>query len=219
MSTGLVIFDCDGVLVDSERISLRLQAQALTEIGLPTTYEDCVRDYAGIGMTATITLVERRLGRPLPNGWLQGIEASVEKAFTRELKPVPGVPEVLDAIHYPTCIASSGTHAKMRLTLGITGLYERFAGRTYSVQDVSRGKPYPDLFLHAARAMAAPPPRCLVIEDSAAGVQAARAAGMSVLGYAADTRADHLSAADGVFTDMRELPSLVTASLGEPISE
>ena len=212
-ATGLVIFDCDGVLVDSERISLRLQAEALTELGLPTTYEDCVRDYAGIGMDATVEIVERRMGRSLPDGWLERLQASVEEGFRRELQPIPGVSAALDAIEHPMCVASGGSRAKMRLTLGLTGLYDRFAGRIYSAEDVSRGKPHPDLFLHAASEMGAVPDRCVVVEDSAAGVQAARAAAMTVFGYAADTPHSHLASADQVFTDMAELPALIRARL------
>jgi HAD superfamily hydrolase (TIGR01509 family) len=202
------------VLVDSERISLRLQARALTEIGLPTTYEDCLRDYGGIGMDATVELVEHRLGHPLPDGWLLRLQEAVEEGFRQELQPVPGVLEALDAIAYPTCVASGGTHAKMRLTLGLAGLYDRFAGRIFSTDDVPRGKPYPDMFLHAANAMSTPVDRCVVVEDSTAGVQAGRAASMSVLGYAAETPPEQLAEADELFTAMKDLPALIRSRLG-----
>jgi HAD superfamily hydrolase (TIGR01509 family) len=212
--SGLVIFDCDGVLVDSDRISLRIQADALTAIGLPTSYEDCVRDYLGIGMDATLEIVEHRLGRPLPAGWLQGLDAAVTARFETELERVPGVEAALDRIAYATCVASGGTHAKMRVTLGLTGLYERFQGRIYSVEEVTRGKPAPDLFLHAAAQMNAPPERCVVVEDSPAGVAAAKAAGMPALGFAAETPSERLMQADAVFRDMRELPALIESILG-----
>jgi HAD superfamily hydrolase (TIGR01509 family) len=214
----LVIFDCDGVLVDSDRISLRVQAEWITSLGLPTTYEDCVRDYLGLGMPATLRLLAERLGRPLPEGWEEGLGAAVREAFRRELRPVPGVVRALEEIELPTCVASSGSQEKMALTLGLTGLRERFAGRTYSGEEVARGKPAPDLFLHAAAGMDAAPERCVVVEDSPFGVAGAVAAGMTALGYAAvgegQARARETLGAAGatVFTAMAELPALVATS-------
>jgi HAD superfamily hydrolase (TIGR01509 family) len=133
------------------------------------------------------------------------------EALEAELQPVDGVVEALDAITAPTCVASSGTHEKMRFTLGRTGLYERFAGRIFSAQDVARGKPAPDLFLHAAHTLGADPAACAVVEDSRYGVQAARAAGMRVLAYGGGlTPRDQLAGPDTVvFDDMRELPRLL----------
>jgi HAD superfamily hydrolase (TIGR01509 family) len=213
-SAGLVIFDCDGVLVDSDRISLRIQAEALTAIGLSTRYEDCVRDYLGIGMDATLEIVEQRLGRPIPDGWVQELDAAVRAAFGKELEPVAGVRAALDSISYPTCIASGSTHARLRLTLGLTGLYDRFAGRIYSVEDVNRAKPAPDLFLHAAAGMNTRSEHCVVIEDSPAGIAAAKAAGMRALGFAAETPIERLRQADATFRDMRQLPVLIESTLG-----
>jgi beta-phosphoglucomutase-like phosphatase (HAD superfamily) len=119
-----------------------------------------------------------------------------------------------DNIGYPTCVASGGTHAKLRFTLGLTGLYDRFAGRIYSVQDVNRAKPAPDLFLHAAAGMNTRSERCIVIEDSPAGIAAAKAAGMRALGYAAETPIERLSQADATFRDMKQVPALVESTLG-----
>jgi HAD superfamily hydrolase (TIGR01509 family) len=207
----LVIFDCDGVLVDSDRISLRIQAEWITDLGLPTTYEDCVRDFLGLGVRGTERILTERLGRPLPEGWREGLDAAVRDAFRRELRAVPGVAEALDRIELPTCVASSGSHEKMRLTLGLTGLRDRFEGRIFSADEVERGKPAPDLFLHAAASMGAPPERCVVVEDSPFGAAAARAAGMAALGYAPDDDGERLRAEGAhVFGSMAELPGLVT---------
>ncbi len=213
MTAGLVIFDCDGVLVDSERISLRVQAEWITALGLETSYEDCVRDFLGLGMPATLRILEERLGRPLPADWENDLAAAVREAFEAELRPVPGVVEALDQIELPTCIASSGSQEKMALTLGLTGLRRRFEGRIYSGEEVSRGKPAPDLFLHAAASTGVAPERCVVVEDSPFGVEAARAAGMAALGYAAAGSGEALAARGAtVFHAMAALPRLLAAA-------
>ncbi len=209
----LVIFDCDGVLVDSDRISLRIQAEKITALGLETSYEDCVRDFLGLGMSATLKILAERLGRPLPPLWEEDLNAAVRKAFRSELWPVPGVLDALEEIELPTCIASSGSLEKMRFTLGLTGLWHRFAGRIYSADEVPRGKPAPDLFLHAAVCMDAEPSRSVVVEDSPFGVAGARAAGMSVLGYAPDGSGVRLQREGArTFKSMAELPGLLGLS-------
>jgi HAD superfamily hydrolase (TIGR01509 family) len=206
MPAGLVIFDCDGVLVDSDRIALRIQADRITALGLPTTYEDCVRDFLGIGMPATLRVLEERLGAPLPHGWDAELDDAIHDAFRRELRPVPGIVAALDAIDLPSCVASSGSHEKMRLTLGLTELRERFAGRIFSADEVKRGKPAPDLFLHAAERMGVAARDSIVVEDSPAGAAAARAAGMAALGYAPDGDGAALAREGAaVFTSMDEL--------------
>jgi HAD superfamily hydrolase (TIGR01509 family) len=198
------------VLVDSDRISLRIQAEHITALGLPTTYEDCVRDFLGIGMPATLRTIEERLGGPLPDGWEANLDAAVREAFRRELRPVDGIEAALEEIDLPTCVASSGSHEKMRLTLGLTGLRERFEGSVFSAEEVERGKPAPDLFLHAAARMGAAPAECVVVEDSPFGAAAARAAGMRCLGYAADGNGEALKREGAtVFTSMAELPALI----------
>ncbi|HYH54567.1 MAG TPA: HAD family hydrolase [Solirubrobacterales bacterium] len=212
----LVIFDCDGVLVDSDRISLRIQAEKITALGPETSYEDCVRDFLGLGMPATLKIVAERLGRPLPPRWEEDLNAAVREAFRSELRPVAGVLDALEEIELPTCIASSGSLEKMRFTVGLTGLWDRFAGRIYSGDEVPRGKPAPDLFLHAAACMGAEPSRCVVVEDSPFGVAGARAAGMSVLGYAPDGSGERL-AHEGArtFKSMKDLPGLLGPSRPE----
>jgi HAD superfamily hydrolase (TIGR01509 family) len=209
LSTRLVIFDCDGVLVNSDRISLRIQAQRISALGVETTYEDCISDFLGLGMPATLRILSERLGGPVPDGWVEDLDTAVREAFERELTPVPGIVEALDAIELPTCVASSGSHEKMRFSLGLTGLYGRFAGRIFSSEEVKRGKPAPDLFQHAAACMGTPPESCVVVEDSPFGVAAAKVAGMRVLGFAATTPPESLAEADTVFTTMTELPQLV----------
>lgn len=205
----LVIFDCDGVLVDSDRISLRIQAEWISALGLEMTYEDCIRDFLGLGMETTLEILAERMGRPVPKDWEKELDAAVHEGFRRELQPVPGVVEALEEIELPTCVASSGSHEKMRVTLGLTGLWDRFAGRIFSVEEVQRGKPAPDLFRHAAERMSTPPQRCIVVEDSPFGVAGAKAAGMTALGFAATTPSSHLDRADAVFTTMADLPGLI----------
>jgi HAD superfamily hydrolase (TIGR01509 family) len=210
MATALVIFDCDGVLVDSDRIALRIQAERITALGLPTTYEDCVRDFLGIGMSATLRILEERLGRPLPEGWVDDLDAAVSDAFRRELQPVDGIEAALDAIELPTCVASSGSQEKMLLTLGLTGLRERFEGRIFSADEVERGKPAPDLFLHAAARIGAAPADCIVVEDAPFGAAAARSAGMRALGYAPGDDGAALAAEGAtVFHEMAALPTMI----------
>lgn len=206
----LVIFDCDGVLVDSDRISLRIQAERISALGLEMDYEDCVRDFLGLGMPATLRILAERLGRPVPEGWEAELDAAVRDGFRRELTPVPGIVEALEEIELPACVASSGSHEKMRLTLGLTGLWDRFAGRIFSADEVQHGKPAPDLFMHAASRMSTPPERCIVVEDSPFGIAAAKAAGMSALGFAAATPDVRLDGADALFTAMEDLPGLIS---------
>lgn len=174
------------------------------------SYEECVRDFLGLGMKATLQILAERLGQPVPEGWEAELDVAVREGFRRELTPVPGIVEALEGIELPACVASSGRHEKMRLTLGLTGLWDRFAGRIFSADEVKRGKPAPDLFLHAASRMSTPPERCIVVEDSQFGIAAAKAAGMSALGFAAATPAARLDGADAVFTAMEDLPGLIS---------
>ncbi|GGO56054.1 hydrolase [Streptomyces daqingensis] len=211
----MVVFDNDGVLVDSEPISNRVLAACLTESGHPTTYEDSIRDYMGAALHRVHDVVLERSGKRLPDDFDDTFHARVFAAFQRELLPVPGVPELLaklDAEGQPFCVASSGSHERIRVTLRKTGLYEHFGEqRIFSSQDVGRGKPAPDLFLHAADVMGVPPERCAVVEDSPLGVRAALAAGMDVYAFAAMTPRDRLTAAGAgvIFEDMGELTPLL----------
>jgi HAD superfamily hydrolase (TIGR01509 family) len=209
----LVIFDNDGVLVDSEPLSNRILAAYLTEVGHPTTYEESVRDFMGAAEHRIHEVVRERTGRALPAEFDQTLHARVFAAFARELEPVDGAGVVLDKLAadgVPYCLASSGTHERIRVALRKTGLYGRFGEeRIFSAQDVGRGKPAPDLFLHAAASMGAAPERCAVVEDSPLGVRAARAAGMDVYGFTAMTPAERLAEATALFGSMAELPDLL----------
>ncbi|WP_234325913.1 HAD family hydrolase [Streptomyces sp. NRRL S-495] len=211
----LVIFDCDGVLVDSERIAARVQIGLGAELGWPLTEEEVVERFIGRSMASIDEQVAERLGRETADRWWAEFVRRHAEEVDAGLEPVDGLPEALDAITLPTCVASSGSHEKMAHTLGRTGLHHRFAGRIFSATEVARGKPAPDLFLHAARRMGVPPSACAVVEDSAPGVLAARAAGMRAFGYAGGlTPAARLTGPDTVvFEDMRELPALL-ASVG-----
>ncbi|MBO1337098.1 HAD family phosphatase [Streptomyces sp. VRA16 Mangrove soil] len=213
MRYELVIFDNDGVLVDSEPISNTLLAGYLTELGHPTSYEDSLRDYMGAAMHRVHDLVLERTGEKLPEDFDEVFHQRVFAAFERELQPVDGVAEVLEKLTaegVPYCVASSGSHQRIRVGHRTTGLDRWFGeGRVFSSQDVGRGKPAPDLFLYAAEQMGVAPGKCVVVEDSPLGVQAAVAAGMDVYGFTAMTPAERLAGADGFFTDMRELPALL----------
>ncbi|MFF4582079.1 HAD family hydrolase [Streptomyces sp. NPDC001389] len=209
----LVIFDCDGVLVDSERIAARVQVALGAAWGWPLTEEEVVDRFIGRSHAAIREQIADRLGRETAAIWSERFEELHREAVDAGLAPVDGLPEALDALTLPTCVASSGSHDKMRHTLGRTGLYARFAGRIYSATEVARGKPAPDLFLHAARRMGVDPAACVVVEDSGPGVRAARAAGMRSLGYAGGlTPAARLEGpGTTVFHDMRALPALIAA--------
>jgi len=210
VATGLVIFDCDGVLVDTEPAANRVLAACLSELGVPTTPDEAIRDYKGLSMKRCVELIEARRGRPLPDDFVEVVHARTIAAFERGLQPIPHVETALDRIVAAVCVASSGHHGKMKFTLTRTGLWPRFKGKIFSADDVARGKPAPDLFLRAADVMGFAPAECVVVEDSLPGVQAARAAAMRVLGYTPLGAPGTLAAAGAeVFHDMRALPALL----------
>ncbi|WP_055717341.1 HAD family hydrolase [Streptomyces torulosus] len=214
MRYDLVIFDNDGVLVDSEPISNRHLAAYLTELGHPTSYEESIRDYMGSAMHRVHELIQERTGRRLPDDFDEVFHARVFAAFERELAPVDGVFDVLEKLvaeGVPYCVASSGSHERIRVGHRTTGLDRWFGeGLVFSAQDVGRGKPAPDLFLHAAERMGVAPERCAVVEDSPLGVRAGLAAGMDVYGFTAMTPAEKLSGVQGHFSDMAELLPLLS---------
>ena len=212
----LVIFDCDGVLVDSEPLSNTVFARALNREGLDWSVEETMRRLVGRSMKSCVEIVEGLLARQLPEDFVHKMQAETLQAFRdAPLQPVPGINEAIDAIEaqgIQTCIASSGGFDKMEVSLGVTGLWSRFEGRIFSASQVKRGKPFPDLFLHAAIAMNEQPFDCVVVEDSVPGVQAAKSAGMRVLGYVGALHADRdaMGAAGAfLFNDMKQLPELV----------
>ncbi|MCX5403150.1 HAD family hydrolase [Streptomyces sp. NBC_00335] len=208
----LVIFDCDGVLVDSERIAVRVDALVLAKLGWSLTEAEIVDRFMGRSSQSMTKEIEAHLGYGLPADWEEEFEPLYRDALAAELTPVPGIVDALDALTgLPTCVASSGSHDKMRFTLGLTGLHPRFEGRIFSATEVKHGKPAPDLFLHAARRMGIAPEACAVVEDSQYGLQAARAAGMRAFAYAGGmVPADRLEGPGTVvFDDMRGLPGLL----------
>jgi HAD superfamily hydrolase (TIGR01509 family) len=210
----LVIFDCDGVLVDSEAIAARVGAAVLTDLGWPVTPEELVDRFAGCTDDDFRSGVEAELGRPLAAGWDEPYASWYDAAFDAELRAVPGVATAIAALELPYCVASNGSHHKVVANLRRVGLAEAFDDdRRFSAQDVDQGKPAPDLFLHAARTLGVAPQRCVVVEDSPTGLAAARAAGMRRLAYAGGVIAvDRLAGlATTVFDDMADLPGLLRA--------
>jgi HAD superfamily hydrolase (TIGR01509 family) len=214
----LIIFDCDGVLVDSEVIACRVDADTLTRHGYPITADQVLDRFLGRSMRQVNLEIEAELGRSLPDDFSTQRLEELYRSFAAELEAVPHIHQTLDTIAQPVCVASSGTHERMRISLGRAGLYDRFAPHIFSATQVRNGKPAPDLFLFAAGQMAMSPKQCLVIEDSAPGIAAALAAGMTVLGFHGGSHcrpgyADTLRAAGAAatFGDMRELPRLIAA--------
>ncbi len=212
LPSSLVIFDCDGVLVDSERIAVRVSSAGLTERGWAISEAEVIERFVGRSDEYIGAEIAQRLGERVEAEWRVESVRRLRDAFVSELRPVEGIIEALDAISTPTCVASSGTHEKIRNSLRLVGLLDRFDGRIFSASDVANGKPAPDLFLRAAATMNVTPAECAVVEDSPSGVEAAHAAGMRVFGYAGGvTAADRLSGRGTiVFTDMQELPALLS---------
>lgn len=188
----LVIFDCDGVLVDSEPLAAPILAQAMRDLGLAAETDDVDRDMRGRSLRDCVREIEARLGHPVPSTFLPDLDARTREVFERELQPIPGVASLLDALaraSIPSAVASSGSHEKIRTSLALTGLAGHFGERVFSASEVQSGKPAPDLFLHAAARMGVPPRSAVVIEDSGPGVRAGVAAGMRVLHYCPECQA------------------------------
>lgn len=207
----LVIFDCDGVLVDSEIHAVELDRRVLGEYGWHLTTEEVVERFLGKSAKTFTSELEDHLGYRLPQDWDAQYAPWYDSAFETSLTSIPGIETALKAITIPTCVASSGTHTKIRKTLGLTKLLPHFEGRIFSATDVIHGKPAPDLFLHAASRMGVEPERCVVVEDSKYGIRAAHAAGMNAFGYAGVLTPPEWLAAEGttVFTSMHDLPNLL----------
>ncbi len=209
----LLIFDCDGTLIDSERLYNLAWVDVLARHGLPWTVDDCARRLMGLPLSDCYDVVARALDRTLPADFQDQVFAATDRVFAREgLKVVDGVPEVLESLRQSKCVASSGLHEHVMENLTATGLLRHFGvERVFTVGMVPRGKPAPDIFLYAARMMGAEPRDCVVIEDSVPGVTGARAAGMRVLGYGGNHH-DPVALRDAgaeVFEDMRALPALI----------
>jgi HAD superfamily hydrolase (TIGR01509 family) len=216
----LVIFDCDGVLVDSEPISVRIDMLVLERVGMPMSEAEVIDRFVGRSPAVMRAAIEQHLGQPLSPTVEQEFEQLYVDAFEKELTAVEGIHEALAGISHLTCVASSSEPLSLRRKLKLVGLYERFAGRIFSASEVQRGKPAPDLFLYAAERMSTPAEACVVIEDSRYGVQAARAAGMDVFAYEAGLVDARLLAGERtvLFSDMRELPGLISRRTSQPLA-
>lgn len=207
----LVIFDNDGVVVDSEPLATLAMSATLEALGHRVSADDIEERLKGGTLSRTRQVLEELLG-PLPASFEEDYSARLYSLMSQHLQPVPGIERVLDALEQagvPYCLASSGRRKRVRFALEMAGLAGRFDERYWGAEDVAHGKPAPDLFLLAASKMQKLARSCVVIEDSELGVQAARAAGMAVLGFAARTPAERLAGADAIFKDMGELPALL----------
>jgi HAD superfamily hydrolase (TIGR01509 family) len=219
----LVIFDCDGVLVDSEVISCQAHADVLTVCGYPITAAQVFDRFLGRSAKQAGLEVEAELGHALPDDFTARLQQQLFSAFEADLQAVIGITQTLDAIDLPVCVASSGSHERMRVSLGATRLYDRLAPHIFSSSQVRNGKPAPDLFLFAAAQMGADPMACVVVEDSVAGVRGAVAAGMTALGFHGGSHCgpDHAASlqaagATATFDDMSQLPVLIAQFENRP---
>jgi HAD superfamily hydrolase (TIGR01509 family) len=214
----LLIFDCDGVLVDSEVMAHQVLLDVLAPLGFTMTLEQSYKVFAGRSLKDTLVVIEQELGRPLPADILEQSRDLLFARFRVGLKPVAGVADAIVALPYPRCVASSSSPDRLHLALDVTALAPLFGANVFSATQVVNGKPAPDLFLFAAKKMNAAPRDCLVIEDSVLGVAAGRAAGMRVIGFAGashatDELAQRLSVAGAhrVIRAMTALPACVEA--------
>jgi HAD superfamily hydrolase (TIGR01509 family) len=213
---GLIIFDCDGVLVDSEVIAHALLAQMMTDLGCPMTTAQAIQKFAGRSLVDNLSLIEASLGRSIPDDLGQRYGRLLLERFRRDLKPIAGVKAAIAALPYPRCVASSSSLERIRISLEATGLAPLFGANIFSATQVAHGKPAPDLYLFAATRMGVSPEHCVVIEDTALGVTAGRAAGMKVIGFTGAAHATHSAAQDlaaagahSVISAMIDLPATV----------
>src|SRR5271166_226690 len=219
VSPELIIFDCDGVLIDSEVIACRADSAYLAEIGIALSAEEIMDRYLGISAAAMCADIQRRQGRELPADFAETLRLRVVAAFETELVPMACVETALEALPQRRCVASSSARERLRHSLTLTGLLHWFEPHVFSATQVERGKPAPDLFLLAAASMQVAPAECLVIEDSVPGAQAAVAAGMRAIGFTGGShcRPGHAArlraaGATAIADDMRRLPGLVSTA-------
>ncbi len=210
MTPELIIFDCDGVLVNSEPISSRLIAQQLTDLGLPISAAAFESRFAGTALAEIIAFYESKTGKKVPGDFEEVYRQRSWIAFEAELEPIKGIPELLENLTVATCVASNGPRNKIDFNLRVTKLDHYFEKNIFSAYDIQRWKPLPDLYLHASKRMGITPEKCIVVEDSTHGVEAALAAGIRVLGYPGGaTSAEALAKAGAeIIEDMREVLTL-----------
>lgn len=211
-----LIFDCDGVLVDSEAIALEVLAQAVTALGYPTDAAECRTRFMGKSLKDVLAGIEALTGQTLPADWGHAANTQLFARFAAELRPVAGIAAAIEAMPYPRCVASSSQFDRIRLSLSVTGLAPLFGAHVFSATQVAHGKPAPDLFLYAAQTCGFVPDETVVIEDSPSGVTAALRAGMTPIGFAGASHADtalaealEAAGATIVLTDMAALPAAV----------
>lgn len=222
LAPELVIFDCDGVLVDSEPLSIDVLVRVLRTAGVTMDAEEAIERFLGKSLKTMSDILHEDYGLQVDDRFLEAMRHDLYQRFETELQPVAGIAETLDRLPIARCVASSSQMERIRLSLTITGLIGKLEPHLFSATMVRNGKPAPDLFLHAAQEMGTPPSACIVIEDSPAGIQAAKAAGMRVFAFAGASHARtqrHLAALtalepDALFDDMRELLHLVARERG-----
>lgn len=218
MSFSLVIFDCDGVLVDSEILSAQVEAEALCSLGAKVTAEDVMQRFLGLTQEALEKRFEEDFGLKLPHDHAQTTAHMLRTAYLTRLDPIPGVREVLETLAIPYCVASNSPPAKLGLGLSVTNLFELLYPNVFCSKLVARGKPAPDLFLYAAKTMGADPSATVVVEDSVVGIKAAKAAGMTAVGFVGglhhmppSEEALVAAGADHIAETMAEVKALITA--------
>ena len=211
MKYKCVIFDCDGVLVDSETITCRVLVEMIGELGIPMNFEFAVQNFLGKSLNGIMQHLDMLMDKSLPASFESEYRNKTFEAFKKELKPIAGVHDLLDKLHIPYCVASSGPLNKIQHNLAITGLAERFQGKMFSCYEINSWKPNPHIFLHAAEVMGFEPDECVVIEDSLIGVQAARAGGFDVYMYSNGQQNDQVGLEGvNIFDDMTELDILLS---------
>ena len=212
MQNLAVIFDCDGVLVDSETLSVRVFQDMTEEVGIVFTHAEALARIRGRKVAVWVEEIQQLAGGKLPRDFIPTFRARCAALFSTNLKATPHIETLIRNLDIPFCTASSAPREKIELTLGLTGLLPLFSGRIFSAYDIGSWKPDPGIFLHAATQMGIPPANCAVIEDSLVGVQAARAAGMTVFGFASpDTAASLTAAGATTFQSMLDLPALLAS--------
>ncbi len=207
MAYELVIFDCDGVLVDSESISCGAIAEIATELGFPMTTRESINYFVGTSIEYAVDFLKEKITKPIPLDFESRYRQMCHERFQTDLRPIPGIENLLNQLKLPKCVGSNGPRHKIISNLQITKLIHHFdEAHLFSAYDIQKWKPLPDLYLHAANRMKVAPQKCVVIEDSVAGVKAGRAAGMTVYGYAGDTNGAALTAAGAkIISSMDEL--------------
>lgn len=211
MGVEAIIFDCDGTLVDTERIENTVLLDFAREFGLSLTFDEAIRQFAGVKMSECVEIIEAAIGRPLPDDFVPVFRHRCRDEFEAGLKPIDGVVEVLEQITWPYCVASNGPLEKLELTLGLTGLKRFFSDRVFSAYEIDVWKPAPDLFLHAARSMNVTPEQCVVVEDSLPGIQAGLAAGMHVIGFRMHDLPEMLADRIHSAGNFNEIPQIISS--------